>query len=79
MGIWFKSPVEFFSLSKLFEIYPSEDFDLDERLNAYMRLSLYAAILHYAIYQDVKIFSVVVIVMILTFVYYTSVKVNYMQ
>lgn len=78
-SIWFKQPIDFFRFSKLFEIYPSDDLDLDERLNAYLRLSLYAAILHYAIFQDVKIFSVVVIVMILTFVYYTSVKENYMQ
>jgi hypothetical protein len=78
-GIWFKQPIDFFRFSKLFEIYPSEDLDLDERLNAYVRLSLYAAILHYAIFQDVKIFSVVVIVMILTYVYYVSVKENYMQ
>lgn len=78
-GIWFKHPIDFFRFSKLFEIYPSEDLDLDERLNAYLRLSLYAAIVYYAIFQDVKIFSIVVIVMILTFVYYTTVRENYMQ
>ena len=78
-GIWFKEPIDFFSFSKLFEVYPSEELNMEERLNAYLRLAIYLSLGYYIASRDVKVFSVPVIVMILSYVYYMSVHENYVQ
>jgi hypothetical protein len=77
--IWFKNPTDFFSFSKLYAIFPLDKMTLDEKLNTYLRLAMYLSTIYYIMFQDVKVFSVIVMVMIITYVYYNSIHENYVQ
>jgi hypothetical protein len=77
--IWFKDPQSFISFSRILEFIPLNGMSFEEKLNSFVRFSIYFSCTYYVITSDIRIFSLVLIVMLITMIYYKSVFENYLQ
>lgn len=77
--IWFKDILQFLSFSNMKNFIPTSSMNVIEKLNAYVLLSIYVSMIHYTIFNDSKVFGLVIVTMIITFVYYKSTQENYVQ
>jgi hypothetical protein len=76
---WMQDPVDFFSFSNMYYFFPTSGMNLEQKLNSFLRLSMYFSTVHYLMYKNIKIFTTVIIVMIISSIYYKSIRENYIQ
>lgn len=77
--IWFKDILHFVNFSNMKNFIPTSSMNVNEKLNAYVLLSIYVTLIHYTIFNDSRVFGLVVITMLLTFLYYKSTQEHYVQ
>ena len=77
--IWYKDILGFLNYKHFSKFYPSKDLSTVEKINSIVRFSIYFSVIHYIILREINIFSVVVVTMILTYIYYNTTLENYMQ
>lgn len=56
---------------------PSRKMTLNEKFNAVIRLSIYVSVIHYVILGEARIFGLPIITMLLSYVYYRTLKESY--
>ena len=77
--IRFKDILKFISFSNMKNFIPTSSMNTIEKLNAYVLLSIYVTLIHYTIFNDSRVFGLVVITMLSTYLYYKSTQENYVQ
>lgn len=77
--IWFKDILQFMNFSNMKNFIPTSSMNVIEKLNAYVLLSIYVTLIHYTIFNDSRVFGLVVVTMLLTYLYYKSTQEHYVQ
>ena len=77
--IWFKDILQFVNFSNMKNFIPTSNMNVIERLNAYVLLSIYVTLIHYTIFNDSRVFGLVVVTMLSTYLYYKSTQEHYVQ
>lgn len=71
MTIWYKDPVSFFDINNMLLFYPTSEMDYAAKLNSIMRLVLYVSIILYSLKNDMKVFTLSLVVGIIIYIMYT--------
>ena len=75
--IWFRDILGFLKVTEATKFIPSAKMNLTEKLNSIVRLSAYVSIIHFTIFQDSSIFSLFILALLSTFIYYKHVEEMY--
>ena len=69
---WYNNPSILFQYNKLTEFYPNINMDLNDKLNAIVRFSLYLSIILYIYNNNINNFFILIFVLGITFFIYTN-------
>lgn len=71
MTIWYKDPVSFFDINNMLIFFPTSEMDYAAKLNSIMRFVLYVSIILYSLKNDMKVFTLSLVVGIIIYIMYT--------
>ena len=77
--IWYEDPAGLINENYIFEFFPSKYQNLEEKINAIVRLFLYISIILSLYHKDFKYLYIIIFVLILTFLIYSNYKVESMN
>tara|TARA_B100001057_G_C22826802_1_gene941769 strand:- start:1611 stop:2285 length:675 start_codon:yes stop_codon:yes gene_type:complete len=76
MTFWFNDPFVLFNKNKIFDIWPSNSQDLDDKLNSVTRLIILLTLFGTAITRNLKIVITSLITLVILVIIYKSKKIN---
>ena len=73
MSIFWKEDIKIlFDNSKLLEIFPSKNYDINRKLNSLVRLSIYYSLAMYLLKKDSRYIAIPIITMVITYFIFTK-------
>lgn len=66
--VWFMDPYELLDISKLYDFYPKDVMSYNEKLNSFIRFTVYFSIITYLINKNMKVFYSIFFGGVLTFI-----------
>jgi hypothetical protein len=66
--VWFLDPYELLDISKLYDFYPKDSMTYNEKLNSFMRFTVYFSIVTYLLNKSSKVFYSIFFGGVLTFI-----------
>ena len=71
-SIWFQNPTILFNVDRIIEFFPTKDMNVNERLNAISRFSIYLSILLYIYTGNYMVLYLMLVTLLLVFITYRN-------